>query len=1667
MSTFGPGRSELRGEFEAALAGDIHLTKGPFLQASPPFVPGLSVAQLVDEGVLSSSFRRLSTESFPIERPLHLHQEQAIRRAVADDRNLVVATGTGSGKTECFLLPIVDHLLREQEAGTLSAPGVRALLLYPMNALANDQVKRLRRLLVDLPEITFGRYVGETTRAEARAEDEFRARYPSEPRVANELLSRERMQQAPPHILLTNYAMLEYLLLRPEDSNLFDHATGKHWRFVVLDEAHVYNGAQGTEVAMLLRRVRDRVLRSERGKLKCFATSATLGRGVADHPALVRFAEDLFDEPFAWEDEDPANQDVVIAKRQPLVQSDAAYELPQNAYRQLQELFRSDCKAAELHTVVDSVGGLIPAPADGEAAAVYLNRLLRADKHVIAVQELLERGSSELADATGQIFTGPDASRDLVALIDLSVGARLRPDDAPLIPARYHFFLRSLEGAFVCKHPAHDAQTPSLRMARHKKCPSCARQEIDAAMFELGVCRNCRAEYLIGQVEDTDDGQRFKPAAEFRSVDYLLLGEPLDADDEDEAATGLGPSDSAASREICPGCGQLSEEGQRSRCKCADRPQPVRVWRILPPTGSNVLRTCAACSARTAGEIVTRFVTGTDAPVAVVATQLYQALPPSSDPKLADRIGEGRKLLAFSDSRQDAAFFAPYLENTYDRSVRRRLIWGAIDELARRETPRTEDVLFKARKTAEDALVLDPDAGALQNSTEVGAWLAEELLALDRRQSLEGTGMAEIAVAIPRRFEPPRALLQLGFTETEVTDLFQLLLDTVRAGAAITMPEGVDIRDDRFAPRNFEFGLRENGSEKGVISWLPVSGFNRRLELLTKVFARKGIEADPRTVLAGIWKHLIDADGPWSDVLPCASDPKKGSLWRLSWKRFEFLPLSEDHRPFRCGTCQRLWWRSVAAACPGWRCQGTLAQVERADDLLSNHYASLYRELLPIGISVHEHTAQLTSARASSLQDDFTNGRINALSCSTTFELGVDVGEIQTVLLRNVPPSPANYIQRAGRAGRRADSAALVVTFAQRRSHDLTHFDNPRRMVDGYITPPVILLSNPSIVRRHMHSVAFAAFERKCVDEHTDAHRTVGEFFLATESEKDPADERFVEWLRSEPASVGDALARIVPPETIDFLGLSDWQWVEAMVTSDPDEPSFGWMGRAGDDARQQLATVRALIEDAVVSENYGLAKRYQFLERTLSNRQLLGFLATRNVLPKYGFPVDVVELDLRGSGDADAANLELSRDLALAIQEYSPGSQVVAGKVLWVSTGLGVRSGHAWPTYKWARCGDCDAFRQELDDLPPCEVCGSDKKAMGGAGTFVIPQFGFVGQRHARPGESRPARQSAIESHFGAYRDVAPDLETVDGLGGLVSVQRRTSRQGRITVLNRGPMGRGFRLCEWCGFGEPAPVSGRKTKGPASHSDIRRPGRQCKGGLVHRQLGHEYLTDVTEIRLGLSMEPAVARSTMYALLEGTATLSIARDDVDGTLHHVGHESPAIILFDSVPGGAGHARRIADRLPELFRAALARVETCECGPETSCYNCLRNYRNQIFHDALSRGDAAEVLRRVLGEGGTGPNPIAGELELVDEAVRPLVRDTIEAGAPVPVAGYELPAPQGWVLEVAWPERKVAIRVDTDEEREKWLAANGWDVRLIEEWDAATLTSVLTGTATTA
>lgn len=1544
-TTFAPLTDDRRADFEAALGQPSQIRKGPYLQATPPYLPGASLSELAASGHAHADLLAPGQQAVPTERPLYRHQEEAIRR-ISGGENLIVATGTGSGKTECYLLPILSHLLAEREAGTLGQPGVRAMLLYPMNALANDQMKRLRELFAAYPEITFGRYIGDTAHTFDKAREQFRQQHRTEPQTG-ELIDRATMQQRPPHVLLTNFAMLEYLLLRPADSSLFDGATGRHWRFVVLDEVHVYDGAKGAEVAMLLRRVRDRTLRSQRGVLRCIGTSATLGSGPGDTDRVLDFARKLFDEPFSA-------RGVVHPQRAPLRAADASWAIDE---AQLVELHGVWARAGGSLELAAAAGRAVPQPSDVEAT---LWQLLHDEQHVIALQSQLESASRLFSDMLATFDDFDDPARAIVMLVDLCVAARHDAHSAALLPARYHLWLRSSEGAFVCHHDRHPAGAGRVQLDRHATCPACAANGIHATMFELAVCRHCRREYLVGKIVDSSLTQA---AFHVTSPDCFVPGEDEDraADtDEDEDAVAPESIGGTEPKFLCAGCGVVHDG--KSSCGCAS-PSPFRVTEVRPPRQGQVVRKCITCKRSSNAGVVQRFVSGSEASVAVLATSLYQSLPPSSS---AGRraSADGRKLLMFSDSRQDAAFFAPYLDRTYRRAVERSLLWSELEHQG--ESCRFDDLVQPLRRRAELCGFLDEDAGAA-NRAQAEAWLLAEVLATDRRQSLDGLGLARIEIALPRRFEVPSALRRAGFDDEESLDLVRILADTLRQSAAVSAPNTVDVRSDtRFGPRNTVTVVREAMSSPGVLSWLPGAGQNRRTDFMTKVCARRGSAIDPVALLRELWRELTDPDSDFGKVLAVQPATRDGVVFALNHSWLEFCTAAQGADAQRCDVCRQVWWRSVSGACPTYRCDGTLQPTEAVE----NHYTSLYRRLEPLPLRVEEHTGQLRSRHAADLQEQFVRGELNALSCSTTFELGVDVGEVQAVLLRNVPPSAANYVQRAGRAGRRLGSAALVTAFAQRRSHDRSYFQEPTTMIDGVVPPPSIMLDNDAIVRRHVHAVAWAHFERERVDRGESAASEIGD--LIDDTGGQALASRFVEWLQARPEGLRESLTRLVPHDPGSTLAIDSWGWVDRLISAD-DRGVGGWLTALVDGTRSELAELQEAKAKAAADEKYKAADSIDRTMKTIVDRPLLNRFAQTGVLPKYGFPVDVAELDV--VREPAGRFLDLNRDLKLGILEFAPGASVVAKNHLWVSKAIKQPGGgRKLPEYEWSICTTCSTMHtltKAADDegeglrSASCRRC---QTPLDRTHRFVIPLFGFVGAMSSDPpGESRPPREGHLETFFTDFEGGAPDPDVID-LGGQPFVTR-SSRRGWITVINRGRTGNGFRYCSWCGYADDVPARRTRQSRASSPPGHPRPtgNAMCKGTLRPRDLGHRFMTNVIEIELpgGVSLERVSALSTLHALIGATPVLGILPTDIGGSLSVGASGRPALVLFDDVPGGAGHTRRIRQQLEELIRAGLQRVQSCTCGEDTSCYGCLRSYRNQFDHDDLTRAAAVDVLNSMV------------------------------------------------------------------------------------------------------
>lgn len=1685
----------LRRQFAKALAGERRLHAGPFLELLPEFTPGATIRSLCDNGILNKSFLKMPKAVVDLDRPLYKHQEEAVRKIQAG-RNAVVATGTGSGKTETYLLPIISHLYDTLDAQQRK-PAVRALLVYPMNALANDQLRRIRQLLQFEPSLTFGRYTGETPRRAVDGRERFRQMWPKEDILQNELKSREEMWASPPDILITNFAMLEYLLVRPQEAMFFVPGGIETLRYLVFDEVHSYDGAKGCEISMLLRRLRQRIGATTQGRLRCIGTSATLGGG-QDFPDVARFASELFHEPFEW-GSNQERQDVVRAHRTAYTPPKDAWAPDASVYQtiaaevekrtlnasRVEQLclragFPTHVVSAALHQLNPSAPkpeAQLPASQDqtddwgwGSAPAVLpeqmpdalaldraLYLLLEGDARLVRLRKACEAGARPLEELQALVLEdssakGPLDAR-LLALVGLASRATSPKDGARLLRGRYHFMLRALEGGFVCLGK-HDDGAPRLHLQRRTTCEV---HRDGHRTFEVGVCRRCGEAIIVGSLERDPETHRDVVGSDDPTQDALLDGERTrrvfltvsppateHADEDELESVDEAPPAGVQAVKLCVRCGTLRDGEHENFCPCGPNAD-IRDAFKLEARGAD-LKSCPSCGAHSQQrEVLQRLYTGTDEPVAEIATTLFQ----SSNRAHVKHSADKQKLLTFSDSRQDAAFFAPYLETTYKSSLRRRVMLELVE--ASDGPIAVNDLASRLAAIIEKGEWLGTSATTDEIKQEGWRWVVGELLHTTRdRRNLEELGLVRFRL---RRFSdmrlpPPLLKHPWNFSEQEVWTLLEVLLDTLRERSILASPPGIRKDDEVYLPGRGDIAVavKRVPNDQFTRSWVPELPHlsNGRLDYIERLVAKRGIPVSPadiRTMLGALFQSYMTA--PTSAFAnryleTDSSDASRGVVFRLATRGWEVVPARLAGQLYRCERCGARTFSNLNGVCATYRCDGELKPDDVGADTRLDHFARRYRRMDKLWMVAREHTAQLDSDTASDYQNLFFEGRIDVLSCSTTFELGVDLGELETVLMRNIPPTPANYAQRAGRAGRRLGSAAFVVSYAQRRSHDLTYFSEPLRMISGRVRPPFFRSDNQRIVRRHMYATALAAF----FSEHPEAFGSGRQEHLFGDDNPATSNRpKLEQFLAARPRALEEALRYVVPPVLHASLGVEGWAWVPGFLTD-----GTSTIASVEQEYRRDCDFYLAAEKEESDAGRHPRAALMQWVRRTVQKRPLLGVLANRGLFPKYGFPVDVVELEVAPEAvkdvvrdqrhDVNSFGLSLQRDLRLAIAEYAPGGEVVAAGHVWQSSGLKVLPDRRLEERRYLACG-CGAFQLLGPGEEPtaCSNCGN----IGGhVRTYIKPEFGFVttSQRPKRATTRRPNKQFASKLTFAGYTDNQPP-SYVERYAG---IRLAAPKIGRLVSINAGAANRGFKVCQTCGTAEMIPYG----KSPLQRSHKSPRGRECRGTISFGvDLGHDFTTDVLEVLLDTRqpMKPADWWSIGYAIAEGASlALGIKRDDLDMTVRLAADGAYSVFLTDAVPGGAGHVARIHEHFPLVLRQALHRVETCSCEATTSCYQCLRTYSNQRMHARLSRGAAAAFLRAALHGQPTVPlqDPVptptvratADPLTLiVSPALAQALRTLVPVQLPMPEIGYEMVDEQGEVaaeFEVAWPDQRVGI-----------------------------------------
>ncbi len=1581
------------------------LLRGPFVSLSRAFREGASIDALTKSGLLHPHMRQLVP--FPT---LRAHQEKAIR-AIASRKSTLVSTGTGSGKTESFLYPIISRCLTLRDEN--AAVGVVAVLVYPMNALAEDQLQRLRDLLAG-SGITFGMYVGKTPESSVageqlpagssradylavfrKAADEKRsvAIHPPEERATR---AQMRTQGEQPRILLTNVKMLEYLLTREKDVELFDNA---QLEFVVFDEAHTFSGSMGAETACLIRRLRTFCGRKPEETV-CIATSATI---VDDkNPDAARdFAARFFGidpDPIVLVGEEYEAEVWKTPRTTPHVGGDLGALL----HDLLGAIEDKEPDAGEkVSRIHDELTG-DPLTIPGWEKDLYDK--LSANEVVYQLNEILVRPRA-LVDVVEELGKklGREISEEEI-LIWLTLGAAARSKDGrPLLRPVMHGFIRGIGGAGVTFPEDHDGPKLSLSIAGDSS------QQLKR--LDLTTCSTCGQHYFIHFASDfsltrdglhggeaIDDHRVWKANAEALDGRRLVLIDRLVADDDDD-----NEPRKTTPVFFCRHCGALHDKNVERCDGCGEDTKLVPLLAIEQSSQyPGYLTRCLSCptNGRPHGSLYrepARPVRAVDvSDVHVLAQDMIQ----HSD-------AERRRLLLFADNRQDAAFQAGWMRD----HARRFRIRALMAEKIHGGPIGVGDLTHHLDDTLEDdtelSRVLVPEVWEEFPKEATGTRHGDQ-----RKRFLRFQVMREITTAASQRvgLEPWGRLQvdylglnaklpfietfakRLGITPQKMAEGVASLLDTLRRRRYVhDNPSKIYSRiwddGDREVMRGYV--PRQNDVPKGLkLEPAPNDNESRLAYLLgkkensfTATVRGWGFKKDEvETFVRELWKLLIEL----KLLVPVNLTTPRGDVIKGTSGAFQLeaerMLLTEHHGLWRCTKCRRAQVRTTPNAhCPAWRCDGKLQQqAEDRDDynlrVIDEHYEM---------IRPREHTAMVPPEEREKLEREFKGDRhfVNTLVCTPTLELGVDIGALDSVLLRNVPPLPANYWQRVGRAGRR-HRMAVNITYARSRVHDQSYFEHPDRLLEGRVDAPKFNLRNDELVRKHVHSALLAYLRQLSLPKSglPDHEREEIKSALAGTF---PTMVREYLWqtdgnLRHEPFDA-TPLTTVISKHRATLLTHLGRVFHQGWPDDARDLVTPAALAEHIDGAAAQLQEVVSRLKarldwnlaqqqrlseikaqkGVLDSDEEALERRCErFIKRLKSpsgSKNLEGYdisftfnvLASESYLPGYGLETGSVLGLAAVSSPSGDKNFPLPRPAAVALREYVPGNRIYANSYQFTPR-----------TYHFEQVDNSLLFSVSPDAQAVTEIGAGSVASMNSEQLQAVPMCDVDLVQTSQISDEEEVRFQLPVMVLGYEQGSHGGGVAYEWGGKPLTLRRhvdfRLVNAGARSLITKEKK-LGYPVCLSCGQSR-SPFASQKELDEFTK-------RHSERGHTQRSVG--FYADITADTLTL---PDCATTdeayTMTEILRTAAAEVLQMDQEDLqilVIGQVGSKRFDAHLYDPMPGGSGLLDQICLRFDEIVAKAIDIASHCPSDCERACIDCLMTFRNAFYSNSLDRKFAEEAL----------------------------------------------------------------------------------------------------------
>ncbi len=1574
------------------------------------------------------------------------HQVKALE-AFYQGKDLLVTTGTGSGKTECFLWPILTEMARQvaNSSENWEQEGIRTLILYPMNALVSDQLGRIRniigkeddaymRLLQDeahpnIRRLRFGMYTGRTPypgednkkrnktiggllnktylECDEKVREELKkiGRVPAKDLEGfvkglnqgeqitgdrdSELLTRTEMQRICPDILITNYSMLEYMLMRPIEQCFWEKTrkwlknSSENKFLLVIDEAHMYRGAAGGEVSLLIRRLMDK-LTIGRDQIRCILTSASVPQD--KEKELKAFACGLTGQSIEKD-----NFAIIKGEQTPLLNhgrggSEDVERLSLLNYDKLQgnkeELLEELKKLAQIFE-----WGIVP---DIYASWLY-DRLSTYPPMLELIKTCSGKGVAfkEIARHIFKDVSQKKAEESTEVLLVLGTLARSR-ENKVLLPARVHLLFRGIYGIYACLNPEckHNHDVMGIKIGNIDQKPTLKCSECGSRVFEIIGDRRCGTLYIRAFIDEDLSGEE----TFLWSEKSKLLYTPK------EIHLWLAPQ----------GRNDVFKEGGKSRkakkesmfgyinCKTGvlnigeaheGNNEFIRV--LIPTTTDKInqlftFNTCPNCG-REKNKLTSFKVRGNEPFANLVTEQLFSQ--PVKDEHLKN---QGKKVLLFSDSRQRAATLARDLTIATDGDAGRQAIFMAqklLDDEYGEEMPleilyyafikvvidndliffygneqekfkeqlKTFQELYGGKKTIKYHRV-GGKLGAppqmfyqlfLKNICD--SYRAFNNLCLGQVTLLEEGEDGEDVEEILKKIEGAT-----GIDSKDIRQIYNTWIQHILVKDIAIFPEiEDDVRSSILAYEKGDLGIGEKDN------------FPR---YLVDILTRNGIIDEQIAILREKF-NLLTASNQSSHTSHNNKYLLPSNLGLRTREKGEW---------YRCSRCSGTSTYTLFDSCIHCGSKNYLSKVTEEDLERYNYWRKPVVEALGgkqiRNLITEEHTAQLSHkdqmndiwATTEEYEMRFRDiiakedgEPIDILSCTTTMEVGIDIGSLTAVGLRNVPPMRENYQQRAGRAGRKGAAVSTIVTYTENGPHDAWYFKNPERIISGESRIPWIDYTNEKLIKRHINLILlqeYVAFYKISIES-----IDVVSFF--TKSQEVNYDS-FLDWLK-------------------EMLPLSPNR-IEILI---PNEVSIDWSNYEQGIAEELNKLASKVNKNPII---YLARKSAKDDEENSSYVTLMDVLFEEGFLPTYSFPRNVVHFWIEGQYGKVDESPERSMDIALS--EYAPGKMIVVNKKSYISGGLydHYTKYKNQYTYKaaepWLKMNEYKKYTYSCEN-PNCNWFGLENRngkcplceATLNQHTLVKP-WGFAPREGKSIPEVRDNQEYSMVS-MPSYTSLYDDTSQMKPVTttGLIRIENRQEQQ--LVMVNKGPHNEGFDLCVRCGAIDPAITSDkdkeiRKRPYKAPYKE-----KQDTQACAHKRenvvLGYEMLTDmlVLEIKieekyidirkeaLNIWLIPALTSFSEALILAASSVLDIEFSDLKvgyRLRYDEGYIYADIYVYDSLSSGAGYANRIADLMDQVLNEMEKRFIECNC--DTSCPGCLQHFWNQSSKENLDRQAGLELLR---------------------------------------------------------------------------------------------------------